>query len=109
MQPEEEVEQLGVHVGCVITYPDEFMILNNDKLLSCYRQSYGRIHDCRSCSFLARKQEEIAFGLYITDSCQEEIGLRHRNDYQYHKTQRCDCDRCLSRYHNAHDRKEDRR
>ena len=24
----EEVEALGVHVGCVITYPDEFMVLN---------------------------------------------------------------------------------
>ena len=29
----EEVEKLGVHVGCVITYPDEFMILNNDKFV----------------------------------------------------------------------------
>ena len=24
-----EVEDLGIHVGCVITYEDEFMILNN--------------------------------------------------------------------------------
>src|SRR5690625_1035367 len=29
----EEVEKLGVHVGCVITYPDELMILNGDKLV----------------------------------------------------------------------------
>src|SRR5690606_35515864 len=26
----DEVEKLGVHVGCVITYRDEFFILNND-------------------------------------------------------------------------------
>src|SRR5690606_1417070 len=29
----EEVEKLGVHVGCVITYPDEFMILNGNKFV----------------------------------------------------------------------------
>ena len=25
----EEVEKLGIHVGCVVTYEDEFMILND--------------------------------------------------------------------------------
>lgn len=29
----EQVEQLGVHVGCVITYPDEFMVLNDNKFV----------------------------------------------------------------------------
>ena len=29
----EEVEKLGVHVGCVITYPDEFFILNENKFV----------------------------------------------------------------------------
>src|SRR5699024_7467075 len=29
----EEVEALGVHVGCVITYPDEFFVMNKDKLV----------------------------------------------------------------------------
>src|SRR5699024_1533241 len=29
----EEVEKLGVHVGCVITYPDEFFVLNNNKFV----------------------------------------------------------------------------
>ena len=28
----EEVEKLGVHVGCVVTYKDEFMILNDNIL-----------------------------------------------------------------------------
>ena len=26
----EEVEKLGIHVGCVVTYEDEFMILNKN-------------------------------------------------------------------------------
>ena len=29
----EEVEKMGVHVGCVITYPDQFHILNKDKFV----------------------------------------------------------------------------
>ncbi len=29
----EEVDALGVHVGCVITYPDEFMVLNENKFV----------------------------------------------------------------------------
>ena len=32
-ETKEEVEKLGVHVGCVITYPDEFMILNENKFV----------------------------------------------------------------------------
>ena len=28
-----EVEKMGVHVGCVITYPDKFHILNKNKFV----------------------------------------------------------------------------
>ena len=28
-----EVEKMGVHVGCVITYPDQFQILNKSKFV----------------------------------------------------------------------------
>lgn len=73
----EEVENLGVHVGCVITYPDEFFILNNDKFVC-------RALDNRMGGFMiaevAKKLKEndvkLPFGLYITNSVQEEIGLR---------------------------------
>lgn len=73
----EEVEKLGVHVGCVITYPDEFFILNEDKFVC-------RALDNRMGGFMiaevARKLKEnnkkLPFGLYVTNSVQEEIGLR---------------------------------
>lgn len=29
----EEVEKMGVHVGCVITYPDTFQVLNENKFV----------------------------------------------------------------------------
>jgi putative aminopeptidase FrvX len=32
-ETKEEVDKMGVHVGCVITYPDEFMILNDNKFV----------------------------------------------------------------------------
>lgn len=72
-----EVEELGVHVGCVITYPDEFMILNKKHFV-------GRALDNRMGGFmiaevvrlLKQNKKELPFGLYIVNAVQEEIGLR---------------------------------
>jgi putative aminopeptidase FrvX len=73
----EEVEAMGVHVGCVITYPDEFQVLNKDKFVC-------RALDNRAGGFmiaevgrlLHENNIKLPFGLYITNSVQEEIGLR---------------------------------
>ncbi len=73
----EEVEAMGIHVGCVITYEDEFMVLND-------RYYVGRALDNRAGGFMiaevARLLKEnkikLPFGLYIVNSVQEEIGLR---------------------------------
>ncbi len=72
-----EVEALGVHVGCVITYDDEFMVLND-------RYYVGRALDNRIGGFiiaqvakvLKENKVKLPFGLYITNSVQEEVGLR---------------------------------
>jgi putative aminopeptidase FrvX len=72
-----EVEKLGVHVGCVATFEDEFIILNNDYYV-------GRALDNRVGGFmiaevarlLKENKKKLPFGLYITNSVQEEIGLR---------------------------------
>jgi putative aminopeptidase FrvX len=72
-----EVERMGIHVGCVVTYEDTFMILNKDWYV-------GRALDNRAGGFMiaevARLLHEegvkLPFGLYITNSVQEEIGLR---------------------------------
>ena len=73
----EEVENLGIHVGCVITYEDEFMVLNN-------RYYVGRALDNRAGGFmiaevarlLKENKQKLPFGLYIVNAVQEEIGLR---------------------------------
>jgi putative aminopeptidase FrvX len=73
----EEVEKLGIHVGCVATFEDEFTILNKKMFV-------GRALDNRIGGFMiaevARMIKEtktkLPFGLYITNSVQEEVGLR---------------------------------
>ena len=73
----EEVENLGVHVGCVVTYEDEFMIMNKNFYV-------GRALDNRIGGFmiaevarlLKENKVKLPFGLYITNSVQEEVGLR---------------------------------
>ena len=73
----EEIEALGIHVGCVITYEDEFMVLND-------RYYVGRALDNRAGGFmiaevarlLKENKKKLPFGVYIVNSVQEEIGLR---------------------------------
>jgi putative aminopeptidase FrvX len=72
-----EVEAMGIHVGCVITYEDELMILN--KKFYC-----GRALDNRLGGFMIAEvarlvhetKAKLPFGLYICNSVQEEVGLR---------------------------------
>lgn len=73
----EEVEKLGVHVGCVATFEDEFMILNKDNYV-------GRALDNRMGGFMIAEvarmlkdsKKKLPFTLYVVNSVQEEIGLR---------------------------------
>ena len=73
----EEVEELGVHVGCVITYPDEFFVLNKDKFVCrALDNRIGGFMIAQVARLLKENKKKLPFGLYITNSVQEEIGLR---------------------------------
>ncbi|HUH27712.1 M42 family metallopeptidase [Gelidibacter sp.] len=73
----EEVEKMGVHVGCVITYPDTFHILNNDKFVCrAIDNRIGGFMIAQVARLLHENKKKLPFGLYITNSVQEEIGLR---------------------------------
>ncbi|MEM8909315.1 MAG: M42 family peptidase, partial [Bacteroidota bacterium] len=73
----QEVENMGIHVGCVITFEDEMMMLND-------RYYVGRALDNRMGGFciaevarlLAKNKVKLPYSLYIVNSVQEEIGLR---------------------------------
>ncbi len=72
-----EVEKMGVHVGCMITYDDTFEILNDTYYV-------GRALDNRMGGFciaevarlLKENKIQLPYTLYIVNSVQEEIGLR---------------------------------
>ncbi len=73
----EEVLKMGIHVGCVITYEDEMMVLN-DKFY------VGRALDNRMGGFciaevarmLKENKVKLPYSLYLVNSVQEEVGLR---------------------------------
>ena len=76
-ETKEEVEKLGVHVGCVITYPDEFMILNENKFVCrAIDNRMGGFIIAQVARLLKENNIKLPFGLYIVNSVQEEIGLR---------------------------------
>ncbi|QHL87184.1 M20/M25/M40 family metallo-hydrolase [Nibribacter ruber] len=73
----QEVEELGIHVGCVITFDDELWVMND-------KYYVGRALDNRIGGFmiaevarlLKENKKKLPFGLYIVNAVQEEIGLR---------------------------------
>ena len=73
----EEVEKMGVHVGCVITYPDQFKVLNkNHFVCRALDNRAGGFMIAQVGRLLKENKVKLPFGLYITNSVQEEIGLR---------------------------------
>jgi putative aminopeptidase FrvX len=73
----DEVLKKGIYPGCVVTFQDEFMVLND-------RYFVGRALDNRVGGFMIAKvarmlkenKKKLPFGLYIVNSVQEEVGLR---------------------------------
>ncbi len=76
-ESKEEVEKMGIHVGCVVTFKDEMSVLNN-------RFYYGRALDNRLGGFciaevarlIHEKKVKLPYSLYIVNAVQEEVGLR---------------------------------
>ena len=73
----DEVEKMGIHIGCVITYPDTFHVLNGDKFVCrAIDNRAGGFMIAEVARLLHENKKKLPFGLYITNSVQEEIGLR---------------------------------
>lgn len=76
VKDKKEVEALGIHVGCVVTYDDPYEEINK----RCF---IGRALDNRLGGFcmaeVARRIHEekirLPYSLYIVNSVQEEVGL----------------------------------
>jgi tetrahedral aminopeptidase len=76
-ESDEEVRNLGIEVGSVVTFDDQLVELNGRCLV-------GRALDNRIGGFmiaevarlLHENKVKLPFGLYVTNAVQEEIGLR---------------------------------
>ena len=76
-ESKEEVEKMGVHVGCVITYPDTFQVINENKFICrAIDNRAGGFMIAEVARLLHENNIKLPFGLYITNSVKEEVGLR---------------------------------
>ncbi|WP_455708579.1 M42 family peptidase [Blattabacterium cuenoti] len=72
-----EVMNLGVHVGCIITYPDEFFIMNKNYFVSrALDNKIGGFIIAEIAKIIMENNIRLKFGLYIVNSVQEEVGFR---------------------------------
>lgn len=72
-----EVLEKGIHVGCVVTYQDEFTEIGDNYF--CGRALDNRMGGyciAEVARMLSENKKKLPFGLYIVNSVQEEIGLR---------------------------------
>ncbi|MBC7485622.1 MAG: M42 family metallopeptidase [Cytophagaceae bacterium] len=81
----DEVEALGIHVGCVITFVDELTELNGKYYVG--RALDNRIGGYMIAEVLRQLKEnniKLPFGLYVVNAVQEEIGLRGAEMIAHH-------------------------
>ena len=73
----DEVLALGVHVGSVITFEDEFMVLNKKWYTArALDNRIGGFMIAQVARRLKDTKKKLPFGLYVVNAVQEEIGLR---------------------------------
>ena len=72
-----EVKEMGIHVGCVITFEDDLMKLN-DRFYAgkALDNKMGGFCIAEVARLLKRNKKKLPFSLYVVNAVQEEIGLR---------------------------------
>lgn len=72
-----EVEDLGVHVGAVVTYEDGFAeVAYNNFIGRAFDNRIGGFMIAEVARLLKENKKQLPFGLYVVNAVQEEIGLR---------------------------------
>jgi putative aminopeptidase FrvX len=72
-----EVEQLGVHIGSVVTYQDGFDVLAHDYYIGrAFDNRIGGFMIAEVARLLKENKKQLPYALYIVNAVQEEIGLR---------------------------------
>ncbi len=72
-----EVEDLGVHIGAVVTYEEGFDELANNYFIGrAFDNRVGGFMIAEVARLLKENNKKLPFGLYVVNAVQEEIGLR---------------------------------
>ncbi|MBS1609582.1 MAG: M42 family metallopeptidase [Bacteroidetes bacterium] len=72
-----EVEQLGIHIGAVVTYQDGFDEIAHDYYIGrAFDNRVGGYMIAEVARLLKENKKKLSYGLYVVNAVQEEIGLR---------------------------------
>lgn len=72
-----EVEELGIHIGAVVTYQEGFEELANDYYIGrAFDNRVGGFMIAEVARLLKENKKKLPYGLYVVNAVQEEIGLR---------------------------------
>lgn len=72
-----EVEDLGIHVGAVVTYTEGFEEIAYDNLIGrAFDNRIGGFMIAEVARLLKETKKELPYALYVVNAVQEEIGLR---------------------------------
>lgn len=72
-----EIEELGIHIGAVVTYEEGFDELANDYLIGrAFDNRIGGFMIAEVARLLTENKKKLPYALYIVNAVQEEIGLR---------------------------------
>jgi putative aminopeptidase FrvX len=72
-----EVDQLGIHIGAVVTYQEGFDEIAYDYLIGrAFDNRIGGFMIAETARLLHENKKKLPYGLYIVNAVQEEIGLR---------------------------------
>lgn len=73
----EEVEKLGIHIGCVATFQDGYDELANDRIICrALDNRIGGFMIAQVARLLKENKKKLPYTLYIVNAVQEEVGLR---------------------------------
>jgi putative aminopeptidase FrvX len=72
-----EVDDLGVHIGAVVTYEEGFdELANNYYIGRAFDNRVGGFMIAEVARLINQNKNKLPFGLYVVNAVQEEIGLR---------------------------------
>lgn len=72
-----QIEDLGIHVGAVVTYVDGFEELAHDYYVGrAFDNRIGGFMIAEVARLLKENKKNLPYGLYVVNAVQEEVGLR---------------------------------